>query len=92
MATYSERPLRGQRAQRAWDVLASRYPNMQPAQLVSELQGTLGWQWSMRFRSVDGKKDFWDTVPVTDIQKLVAGSKKGRRPGLFRRLTVITRS
>ena len=92
MATYSTRPLSGPRAQRAWDVLASRYPNMRPAELVSELQGTLGWQWSMRFESPDGKTDFWDTVPVADIQKLVARARKAKQTGDFRKLTVITRS
>jgi hypothetical protein len=72
MATYTARPGSGQRSQKAWDVLAARYPEMQPTMLVSQLQDALGWQWSMQFKSQDGKTVFWDSVSVAEIRNLVA--------------------
>ncbi len=72
MATYSVRPRSGQHAQKAWDVLAARYPAMHPALLVSRLEDSLGWQWSMQFNSPDDKTEFWDSVSVAEIRKLVA--------------------
>lgn len=76
MATYTARPRSGQHAQKAWDVLAARYPAMQPAMLVSQLEDTLGWQWSMQFNSPDDKSVFWDSVSVAEIRKLVALKNK----------------
>lgn len=75
MATYTARPGSGQRSQKAWDVLAARYPDMQPTMLVSQLQDALGWQWSMQFKSPDGKTVFWDSVSVAEIRNIVALKK-----------------
>ena len=72
MATYTARPRSGEHAQKAWDVLAAHYPEMQPTMLVSQLRDARGWQWSMQFKSQDGKSDFWDSVSVAEIRELVA--------------------
>ncbi len=79
MATYTALPRSGQHAQKAWAVLAARYPGMQPALLVSRLEDSLGWQWSMQFHSPDGKTVFWDSVSVAEIRKLVALKNKPTR-------------
>ncbi len=79
MATYTARP-RGPHAQKAWDVLAARYPAMQPTTLVSRLEDTLGWQWSMQFNSPDDATEFWDSVSVAEIRKIVALKKTPRAP------------
>ena len=79
MATYTARPGSGQRAQKAWDVLAARYPKMQPTTLVSQLGDSLEWQWSMEFKSQDGTTDFWDSVSVAEIRALVAVKSKAAR-------------
>lgn len=76
MKAYDRRPQSGQRAQKAWDVLAARYPAMQPMQLVSQLKNSLGWQWSMQFESRNGKTVFWDSVPVKEIKEMVSGTKR----------------
>ena len=79
MATYTARPRSGQRAQKAWDVLAARYPDMQPTTLVSQLRDAMGWQWSMQFKSQDDKTIFWDSVSVAEIRELVAVKNKAAR-------------
>jgi hypothetical protein len=79
MATYTARPGNGQRSQKAWDVLAARYPEMQPTMLVSQLQDALGWQWSMQFKSQDGTTVFWDSVSVAEIRNLVALKSSAKR-------------
>lgn len=79
MATYTTRPGNGQRSQKAWDVLAARYTDMQPTMLVSQLQDALGWQWSMQFRSQDGNSVFWDSVSVAEIRNLVALKSSAKR-------------
>jgi len=76
MTTYIARPGNGQHSKKAWDVLAARYPDMQPTMLVSQLQDALGWQWSMQFKSQDGKAVFWDRVSVAEIRELVALKNK----------------
>jgi hypothetical protein len=80
MATYTARPGDGHRSQKAWDVLAARYPEMQPTILVSQLQDALGWQWSMQFKSRDGNTVFWDSVSVAEIRDLVALKSKAKQP------------
>jgi hypothetical protein len=55
------------------------YPTMQPTMLVSRLEDTLGWQWSMQFNSADDKTVFWDSVSVAEIRKLVASKNKVKR-------------
>jgi hypothetical protein len=79
MATYTTRPGNGHRSQKAWDVLASRYPKMQPTMLVSQVQDALGWQWSMQFKSQDDNTVFWDSVSVSEIRSLVALKSKTKR-------------
>jgi hypothetical protein len=79
MATYTARPRSGQRAQKAWDVLAARYPKMQPTTLVSQLGDSLEWQWSMQFKSQEGTTDFWDSVSVAEIRELVVLKSKAAR-------------
>ena len=91
MASYSARPGSGQRAQRAWDVLAARYPKMQPVKLVSELKGALGWQWSMEFRSPGSKSVFWDSISVAEIRALVADQNKKKRASGPQKLSVVKR-
>lgn len=91
MASYSARPETSVRAQCAWDVLASRYPKMRPVQLVSEVKGVLGWQWSMQFKSPDGDLVFWDSVPVKEIQEMVADSSKAKERSDARKLKVVAR-
>ncbi len=78
MATYTARPRVRPHAQKAWDVLAARYPAMQPTVLVSRLEDTLGWQWSMQFNSPDDPTVFWDSVSVAEIRKLVSLKKPTR--------------
>lgn len=92
MATYNARPQSGQRAQKAWDVLAARYPAMRPAQLTSELKGALGWQWSMEYESPDGKTSFWDSVSVAEIRAMVIDANKAKRTSAARKLSVISKS
>jgi hypothetical protein len=92
MATYTNRPGGGQHAQKAWDVLASRYPAMQPTMLVSRLEDTLGWQWSMQFNSPDDETEFWDSVSVAEIRKLVALKKKATQPPPTSGLTVVRKN
>lgn len=79
MANYTARPGTGPHAQKAWDVLASRYPAMQPTMLVSRLEDTRGWQWLMQFNSPDDKTEFWDSVSVDEIRKLVAMTSEVKR-------------
>jgi hypothetical protein len=76
MATYNARPRSGPHAQKAWDVLAARYPAMQPTQLVSRPEDALGWQWSMEFNSRDDETVFWDSVSVAEIREMVALKEK----------------
>ncbi len=92
MATYTARPRRGQRAQKAWDVLAARYPAMQPTVLVSRLENTLGWRWSMQFNSPDDKTVFWDSVSVAEIRNLVAVKKKAKRAPVSSGLEVVRKN
>ncbi|MGB8480859.1 MAG: hypothetical protein WCE63_18805 [Acidobacteriaceae bacterium] len=92
MATYNARPRNGQRAQKAWDVLAARYAAMQPTMLVSQLKDTLGWQWSMQFKSLDGEVIFWDSVPVAEIRKLVALKNKPKRTSASSGLRVVRKN
>ncbi|MES2222760.1 MAG: hypothetical protein V4587_17550 [Acidobacteriota bacterium] len=79
MATYTARPRSHPHAQKAWDVLAARYPAMQPTALVSRLEDTRGWQWSMQFNSPDDKSEFWDSVSVDEIRELVAMKSEVKR-------------
>ena len=79
MATHTARPRSRPHAQKAWDVLAARYPAMQPTMLVSRLEDTLGWQWSMQFNSPDQETVFWDSVSVAEIRKLVTLKNKAPR-------------
>ena len=92
MATYTARPRSGQHAQKAWDVLAARYPAMQPAMLVSRLEDSLGWQWSMQFNSPDDKTVFWDNVSVAEIRELVALKKKATRTAPASGLRVVRKN
>jgi hypothetical protein len=92
MATYTVRPQTGQRAQKAWDVLAIRYPDMQPTMLVSKLSISLGWQWSMQFNSQDGATVFWDSVSVDEIRKMVALKNKKKRTGPRKGLRVVRKN
>jgi hypothetical protein len=92
MATYNARPRSGQRAQKAWDVLAARYPAMQPAMLVSRLEDSLGWQWSMQFTSPDDKTVFWDRISVAEIRELVALKNKAARTASPKSLRVMKKN
>lgn len=92
MATYTARPGDGQRSQKAWDVLAARYPEMLPIMLVSQLQDALGWQWSMQFKSQDGKTVFWDSVSVAEIRHLVALKSKAKRAAEPSGLRLVTKN
>jgi hypothetical protein len=91
MASYSARPETAERAQCAWDALASRYPKMRAVQLVSEVKGVLGWQWSMQFKSIDGDAVFWDSVPVKEIQEMVADSSKAKERSDSRKMKLVAR-
>jgi hypothetical protein len=92
MTTYNARPRSGQRAQKAWDVLAARYPAMQPAMLVSRLEDTLGWQWSMQFTSPDDETVFWDSISVAEIRELVALKSKAPRTASTKGLRVVKKN
>jgi hypothetical protein len=92
MATYNSRPRNGQRAEKAWDVLAGRYPDMEPTMLVSQLSDSLGWQWSMQFKSQDDDTVFWDSVSVEEIRKMVAMKNKKKRTGPSKGLRVVRKN
>lgn len=92
MATYTVRPRSRPHAQKAWDVLAARYPAMQPTVLVSRLEDTRGWQWSMQFNSPDDKAEFWDSVSVDEIRELVAMKGEVKRTPASSGLRVVRKN
>ncbi|MFZ0516607.1 MAG: hypothetical protein WBG23_16005 [Acidobacteriaceae bacterium] len=92
MAKYTARPRSGPHAQKAWDVLAARYPAMQSTLLVSRLQDTLGWQWSMQFNSPDDETVFWDSVSVAEIRKMVALKNETKRASPASGLRVVRKN
>jgi hypothetical protein len=65
---------------------------MQPTMLISRLEGTLGWQWSMQFNSPDDETVFWDSVSVAEIRELVAVKKKTTRPPSASGLRVVRKN
>jgi hypothetical protein len=92
MTTYNARPGSGMRAQKAWDVLAVRYPDMRPTMLVSQLRDALGWQWSMQFKSLDDKTVFWDSISVAEIREIVSLKNKATRTAPTKGLRVVRRN
>ena len=89
---YCSTPKRSPCAKSLRDVLAARSPAMQPTLLVSRLEDTLGWRWSMEFNSPDDETVFWDGVSVAEIRNLVALKSKASRTPPASGLRVVRRN